>query len=320
MDQRTDLFSLAVVLFEMSTGRRPFESSNPFDILLATVRRVPRANDVDPRVPAALADVIEKGLSADPAGRYQTAAEMAQALDRVRQELVAPTDEHHEKTRQRPRVGRGTLVALGLLTIPIWLWCLGGITTAAFNLTLGRDGAFASEPAAAYFGWGARSLVAPLVYATGAVGALWAVRFVLQLLALSRPLAAAGHRLAATLNGLVARLSLDDARVFEPFLVTVGVLALATFLWQFRELIDALASNISIADPDKILRLGPTNEDQKVLYRVVLTLLLLSFTAGLIHSVRLRARQPAKRWGSFAACGAIVLSILMLNEAPYRML
>jgi len=320
VDQRTDLFSLAVVLFEMSTGRRPFESSNPFDILLATVRRVPRANDVDPRVPAALADVIQRGLSADPAMRYQTAAEMGVALALVRQELAGSPHEdvHHGK---RTRVLRRRLVvAAFVLAVPAIMWALGWLMTVAYNGTLGRTGAFATESGRAYFVWSTRSLIAPFVYATLSAGALWGARFVLQLLALSHSADTAERRLAAAWNRLAAKLSLHDALVFEAGLVTVGILSLAAIAWQFNALIRAWGSNISTTAPEAIMRLGPANESEKILYRAVLTVLLLLFTGGLIHAIRLRARRPTKRWGSFMACVAIVVSILLLNELPYRIL
>jgi hypothetical protein len=49
-------------------------------------------------------------------------------------------------------------------------------------------------------------------------------------------------------------------------------------------------------------------------------MLLLIFSGGLAHAIRLRRRRPAKTWGSLAASVAIVLSILLLNEVPYRIL
>ncbi|MFL6279390.1 MAG: serine/threonine-protein kinase, partial [Vicinamibacterales bacterium] len=146
VDQRTDLFSLAVVLFEMATGRRPFESSNPFEVLLATVRIVPRADEIDARVPSILGDVIQMGLSADPATRYQTAAEMARALAQVREELAGHTDSHIEIGKRARVDRRRMIVAVLSLVISAGLWGLGWIMTAAFNNTLGRYGAFGAEP------------------------------------------------------------------------------------------------------------------------------------------------------------------------------
>ena len=315
-----NLFSLAVVLFEMATGRRPWESSNPFDILLASVRRVPRADDIDPRVPSSLGEVIHTGLSANPSMRYQTAAEMASALARVRQELAGSADEHVDAGKRTPGLRRRTVVAAVLLAVPAIMWSLGWLMTAAYNGTLGRTGAFAAESGRTYFVWSARSLVAPFVYATLTAGALWCGRFILQLLALSPSADTIERRVAATWARLAAELSLHDALVFEPGLVTLGILALATIAWQFNGLIQAWGSNISIAPAERIVRLGPGNEPEKILYRAVLTVLLLLFTGGLIHAIRLRTERSTKRWGSFAACVAIVVSLLLLNEVPYRTL
>jgi len=320
VDQRTDLFSLSVVLFEMATGRRPWESTNPFDILLAAVRRVPRADDVDPRVPSILGDVIQTGMSADPAMRYQTAAEMTYALAHVRRQLAGDTDEQVADSVRPTSVDRRWVIAALLLTIPAGMWSLGWIMTVAFNNTLGRTGTFATEPMRSYFIWSARSLVAPFVYATLALGAVWGARFVLRLLALSRSADTIERRAAATWTSVAAKLSLHDPLVFEAGLVTVGIVALIAIGWQFNDLIRAWGSNITTAAPDAIMRLGPGNEAEKVLYRAALTMLLLVFAAGLLHAVRLRARGATGKWGAFAACAAVVVSILLLNEVPYRIL
>jgi len=320
VDQRADLFSLGVVLFEMATGRRPWESTNPFDVLLASVRRVPRADDFDPRVPANLAEVIHTGLSADPALRYQTAAEMAYALAHVRQELTGDEGARPDTGRKPRGLQRWRVVAALLLAVASIMGGLGWMMTAAFNGTLGRSGAFAAESFRSNFVWSARSLVAPFVYATLAVAALWFVRFILQLLTLSRSADTAERKVIAGWQRLAARLSLHDALVFESGLVTVGVMTLATVAWHFNALMRAWGSNISTAPAEVILRLGPGNEGEKVLYRAVLTVLLLLFAGGLGHAIRLRLRRPASRWGSFAACVAIVVSILLLNEVPYRIL
>ena len=51
VDERSDLFSLSVILFEMATGRRPFRSGEPLDVLVESLKTLPRADSVNPAVP-----------------------------------------------------------------------------------------------------------------------------------------------------------------------------------------------------------------------------------------------------------------------------
>jgi eukaryotic-like serine/threonine-protein kinase len=84
LDPRTDLFALGVVLFEMGTGRAPFEGDTPaavFDQLLN--RRHPSPRTLNPALPASLETVIDKILQKDPERRHQSADELLQDLRRV---------------------------------------------------------------------------------------------------------------------------------------------------------------------------------------------------------------------------------------------
>src|SRR5439155_26340482 len=91
VDDRSDIFSLGVVLYEMTTGRRPFTKSDPLDLVVTMAKRLPRVDAGDPRVPHALADVIAKALEVDPADRFQSAVEMDQALAALVGANAAPT-------------------------------------------------------------------------------------------------------------------------------------------------------------------------------------------------------------------------------------
>ncbi len=76
LDQRSDLFALGVVLFEMATGKAPFPGETLaaiFDQLLN--RRPPAPHTLNPAVPGFLATVIDKAIEKEPGRRYQSAGE-----------------------------------------------------------------------------------------------------------------------------------------------------------------------------------------------------------------------------------------------------
>lgn len=93
-DSRTDLWSLAVVLFELLTGEKPFAGDSVSSVLYRVVHEPPRdlAAHLD-RVPAALAGFLKKALAKDPQARFADGAAFAWALREARRaaaERAAP--------------------------------------------------------------------------------------------------------------------------------------------------------------------------------------------------------------------------------------
>jgi serine/threonine protein kinase len=80
-DARSDLYSLGVVLYELLTGRLPFEGPTPAVVLRGHVyERPPRPRDLNPSLSQPVEGALMRALEKDPAARYQSAAEMAAAL------------------------------------------------------------------------------------------------------------------------------------------------------------------------------------------------------------------------------------------------
>ncbi len=81
VDGRSDLYAAAVVLYHSLTGRLPFEAELPAQVMLMHVSDPPPdPRTFKPDLPDALVEVILRGMEKDPADRYQSAVEFAEAL------------------------------------------------------------------------------------------------------------------------------------------------------------------------------------------------------------------------------------------------
>lgn len=100
IDFRSDLFSLGTLMYEMTTGRHPFQGSSPLDTMNRVVQRAPvPVRRVNPSLPEPLELLVEHLLEKDPARRPASAREVALALEELGLTLATGTGQHTSLSR-----------------------------------------------------------------------------------------------------------------------------------------------------------------------------------------------------------------------------
>jgi len=89
VDGRADLYAIGLILYELLTGRRPFEGGTDFDVMRAHVEKQPvPPRQWRPEIPASLEGVVLRALSKRPHDRFESASAMQKALRRIAVELL----------------------------------------------------------------------------------------------------------------------------------------------------------------------------------------------------------------------------------------
>lgn len=85
-DEKTDLYSVGVLLYEMLTGRLPFDAENAVSVAIMQLQNEPaKPRDINPTIPEGLEEIILRAMQKNRGQRYQSAAEMLKDIEQFKQ-------------------------------------------------------------------------------------------------------------------------------------------------------------------------------------------------------------------------------------------
>jgi WD40 repeat protein/tRNA A-37 threonylcarbamoyl transferase component Bud32 len=123
VDSRTDVYSLGVMLYEMVTGRAPYEAETPLAVVLKHIQEpLPLPRSVRPDLPEEVEQVILRAMAKEPDDRFQTAGEMVRALDAAVRASGAAA-----RTEPAARVGPAAAKAATERTTGVWTRAMDGV-------------------------------------------------------------------------------------------------------------------------------------------------------------------------------------------------
>jgi non-specific serine/threonine protein kinase len=89
VDQRTDIFSLGIIFYQLLTGQRPFRGETSADVISSILRDTPRpVTEINVQLPNHMGRIIKRCLQKDPNSRYQTARDLLNDLEEIKTELA----------------------------------------------------------------------------------------------------------------------------------------------------------------------------------------------------------------------------------------
>lgn len=95
-DEKTDLYSVGVMMYEMLTGRVPFDADTAVSVAIMQMQNDPiPLRQINPSIPLGLEQITLRAMQKDPASRYQSAAEMLNDIEQFRLNPMATFDYHY---------------------------------------------------------------------------------------------------------------------------------------------------------------------------------------------------------------------------------
>ena len=124
-DQRSDIYALGIMFYEMLTGRVPFVGPNPLAVMNERVLHEPKSpRELNPEISPELEEILYRALDRDPRHRYPTAHEMAWDLEHQEQVGVEPRGIRPVGRGGKPAFNKKAMLYAGLAMVPLLLFGL----------------------------------------------------------------------------------------------------------------------------------------------------------------------------------------------------
>ncbi len=171
VDERSDLYSLGVVMYEMITGRPPYDGESPVSVAIQHIAGgATKPSKLNPNIPAGLEQIILRAMANDLKDRYASALDMIADMDELRKDpakefpVVTPKAAQQEKPKPRPaeeeqvdqpaprkvrkprdeieaELGRGRVTTIAVVSCCV----VAMVAVAIFLVLLANGGLFANE-------------------------------------------------------------------------------------------------------------------------------------------------------------------------------
>jgi len=134
--KRADIYALGIMLFEMLTGKLPYQGETPYNILSAHVNQpIPKIHEFRPDLPEAMQAVIDKAIAKEPEHRFASATEMAVAFKAA---LNVPKSDSVIEKQDQPKSKNEASFPRWILPVAVAILALAGILFVASRFNIGE--------------------------------------------------------------------------------------------------------------------------------------------------------------------------------------
>lgn len=130
IDRRTDLYSVGVMMYEMLTGKLPFDGENPVSIALKQINEEPKApTEIVSTIPKGLEQIIMFAMEKDKDKRFQTATQMIDLLQKVKENPMVIFRQRTQGSTVKKKKKKNTMMPIisGVVAAFLLVFCISGV-------------------------------------------------------------------------------------------------------------------------------------------------------------------------------------------------